>query len=57
MLMNNLGEALKGEERDATRARDILRSLITQMKVPPSTPTDALTGVGLARFGWRSRAR
>ncbi len=37
-LLENLGAALAGEERDAARARDILRSLITCVTV---TPCDA----------------
>lgn len=34
-LLDNLGTALVGSERDATRARDILRSLITEVTVTP----------------------
>lgn len=34
-LLDNLGTALAGDERDAARARDILRSLITEVKVTP----------------------
>lgn len=34
-LLDNLGEALMGTERDAARARDVLRSLITEVKVTP----------------------
>lgn len=34
-LLQNLGTALAGEERDATRAKAILRSLITQITVTP----------------------
>jgi DNA invertase Pin-like site-specific DNA recombinase len=37
-LFENLGEALQGDERDAARARDIVRSLITKVSV---TPTDS----------------
>ncbi len=35
MLLENLGEALAGNERDATRARDILRALITTVTITP----------------------
>ena len=34
-LLQSLGTALQGDERDATRARDTLRSLITEVKVTP----------------------
>lgn len=34
-LLDNLGTALAGDERDAVRARDILRSLITEVRVTP----------------------
>lgn len=34
-LLDDLGEALQGNERDAARARDIIRSLITEVKVAP----------------------
>ena len=34
-LLDNLGEALDGDERDATRAREIIRSMITQVTVTP----------------------
>jgi len=34
-LLENLGGALEGDERDAARARDIIRSLITSVTVEP----------------------
>lgn len=34
-LLKDLGGALQGDERDAARARDIVRSLITSVKVEP----------------------
>ncbi|WP_313576032.1 recombinase family protein [Brevundimonas sp.] len=37
-LLDNLGDALNGPERDAARARDNIRSLITQVTVTPYDP-------------------
>lgn len=34
-LFNDLGDALQGDERDAARARDIIRSLITKVTITP----------------------
>lgn len=34
-LLDDLGAALQGDERDAARAREIIRSLITSVKVEP----------------------
>ena len=34
-LLDDLGRALQGDERDATRARDIIRSFITRIVVTP----------------------
>jgi DNA invertase Pin-like site-specific DNA recombinase len=34
-LLGDLGQALNGSERDATRARDVLRSLITEVTITP----------------------
>jgi site-specific DNA recombinase len=37
-LLSGLGEALEGDERDATRAKDIIRSLITKVTITPLEP-------------------
>lgn len=46
-LLDNLNAALAGSERDAARARDIIRSFVTRIEVVPLEPEGKPDGRGL----------
>lgn len=56
-LMSDLSDALRGNDRDATRARDIVRSMIDSVTITPFEDTNCLDRRGVGRSLGGSRGR